>query len=96
MFDCGDDGTVTGMMGGSGMMGGGAMMLFGILLMLALFVLAVLGIWALIVWLRNHLTSAGTSAPRGANRAREALDERYARGELSTEEYQERRGVLDG
>lgn len=90
MFDCGVDG---GMMG---MMGGGGMMFFGILLTLALLALAVLGIWALIVWLRNNRTAAGTSVPGGRNRAREMLDERYARGELSTEEYRERLEVLNG
>jgi putative membrane protein len=35
------------------------------------------------------------SADRGGTPARRLLDERYARGEISTEEYQERRGMLD-
>lgn len=87
MFDCAADGT---MMGSGGMMAGGGMMIFGILLTLALFALAVLGIWALIVWLRNNRAAASTSAPGGRSRAREVLDERYARGELTTEEYRER------
>lgn len=93
----GTDGSMMGMMGCGGMMGGGGMMLFGILLALALFALAVLGIWALIVWLlRNNRTAAGTPGSGGRNRARELLDERYARGELGTEEYRERREILDG
>jgi putative membrane protein len=87
MFNYGDDGMV---------MGAGGMMVFGILLTLALLALAVLGIWALIVWLRNNRTAAGTSAPAGRSRAREVLDERYARGELTTEEYRERLEVLGG
>ncbi len=87
MFNCGSDGT---------MMGPGGMMVFGILLTLALLALAVLGIWALIVWLRNNRTAATMSAPGGRNRAREVLDERYARGELTTEEYRERLSVLGG
>jgi putative membrane protein len=33
-------------------------------------------------------------APRGRSRARELLDERYARGELTTEEYRERLAAL--
>lgn len=39
----------------------------------------------------------GRVAPPGSEeaRARQLLDERYARGEISTEEYQERRRVLD-
>ncbi|WP_258804234.1 SHOCT domain-containing protein [Pseudarthrobacter sp. NS4] len=95
MFDCDTDGTMMGMMGPGGMMGGG-MMVFGILLTLALFALAVLGIWALIVWLRNNRAAATVSAPAGGNRAREVLEERYARGELTTEEYRERREVIGG
>ena len=87
MFDCG---------GWMGMMGSGGWMVFGILLTLALLALAVLGIWALIVWLRNNRTSAGTPAPGGHSRAREMLDERYARGELTTEEYRERLEALGG
>lgn len=90
MFGCGADGRMMGMMGCGGMM------VFGILLALALLALAVLGIWALVVWLRNNRTAAGTAVPGGRSRAREVLDERYARGELSTEEYRERLEVLGG
>jgi putative membrane protein len=35
-----------------------------------------------------------SGAPSGPGRAREVLDERYARGDLTTEEYQERLRVL--
>ncbi|MGJ7439698.1 SHOCT domain-containing protein [Aquipuribacter sp. MA13-6] len=42
----------------------------------------------------------GGSAPpptgAGPQRAREVLDERYARGEIDTQEYQERRRALEG
>ncbi len=66
--------------------GGGWMWLSG-LAMMVLFVV-------LIVWL-VRATGAGTSVPRGperspTDRAREILAERYARGELSTDEYRER------
>lgn len=97
MFGCGTDGTMMGMMGY-----GGGMMVFGSLLALALLALAVLGIWALIVWLLNNRTRSGRSdrtgtlASGGHSRAREVLDERYARGELNTEEYRERLEVLGG
>ena len=36
----------------------------------------------------------GGDRPLGRSRAREVLDERYARGELSTDEYRERLQVL--
>ncbi|WP_026536299.1 hypothetical protein [Arthrobacter sp. H14] len=50
-----NDGT-TGFGGtmGDAMMGfGGGMMVFGMLMMLAVLALIILGIWALVVWLRN-------------------------------------------
>lgn len=42
---------------------------------------------------RGQVPGADGSAP-GASAARRILDERYARGELSTEEYRERLKVL--
>jgi putative membrane protein len=36
----------------------------------------------------------GTPEPRGPSSARQLLDERYARGDLSTEEYRDRIRVL--
>ena len=77
--DVGDDGWSH--MGG---WGGGWMWLWG-LAMMALFVV-------LIVW----LVRAGTGGWQGqrpsdpTDRAREVLAERYAKGELTTEEYRER------
>ena len=43
-------------------------------------------------------SSGGTSVaqPGAGGSARRILDERYAAGELSTEEYQHRRRVLEG
>jgi len=66
--------------------GGGWMWLWG-LAMMALFVV-------FIVWL-VRATSGGPPAPHppersSTDRAREILAERYARGELSTDEYRER------
>lgn len=101
--DNSNDGTngFGGMMG-DGMTGfGGGMMVFGGLMMLAVLALIILGIWALIVWLRNTRsrpearTHTGAGAEGGQNRAREILGERYARGDLSTDEYQERLGTLN-
>ena len=65
--------------------GGGWMWLWGIAMM-ALFVV-------LIVWLVRATAGGGSasSPPRDpTDRAREILAERYARGELTTEEYRER------
>lgn len=66
--------------------GGGWMWLSGFVMM-ALFVV-------LLVWLiRNSAGfggSSGTAPSDPADRAREILAERYARGDLSTEEYRER------
>lgn len=69
--------------------GGGWMWLWG----LAIMVLVVV----VIVWLiRAGGRNGASSAPRRdhADRAREILAERYARGELTTEEYRERIEVL--
>ncbi|MGI8792713.1 MAG: SHOCT domain-containing protein [Acidimicrobiales bacterium] len=65
--------------------GGGWMWLWG-LAMMALFAV-------LIVWLMRSTTGGQGQSPRPSDptdRAREVLAERYARGELTTEEYQER------
>lgn len=73
-----------GHMDGWGPMGaGGWMWLWGLLLLIGIIVLIVVGILA--------LTRGGSSRDGGGrSRAREILDERYARGELTTEEYRER------
>lgn len=77
---------------GYGMGYGVGMWLGGVLLLVVVVTLVVL-----------LVRSAGSSSPpppQGgpgpAARAREVLDERYARGEISTEEYRERRAHLDG
>jgi putative membrane protein len=68
-------------------------------------ILLVLGIVLLVFVLVNSFTgSRGGTRPggygqpgAGPGRAREILDERYARGEISTEEYRERlRGLEEG
>lgn len=73
------------MMWGTGMWGWG-------LLWMALF-------WALvivgIVWL-VRLASDRPDRRDDADQARQLLDERFARGELSVAEYRQRRGVLEG
>ena len=63
--------------------GGGWMWVWGTLMMI--------GFAVLIVWLvRAAISSAGWAQREPTARAREILGERYAKGELSTEEYRER------
>jgi putative membrane protein len=67
--------------------GGGWMWLWGFA-MLLLFAL-------LVVWLVRAITgSAGSQRADSSDGARKILAERYARGELSTEEYRERLAEL--
>lgn len=47
---------------------------------------------ALVVWTVRSTTGA---ASRGENRALHVLDERYARGEIDHDEYEERRRTLE-
>lgn len=53
-----------------------------------------LGLTALVVWL--VLRFARPRQRSGTDKASEVLADRYARGEISTEEYQERLGHLRG
>ncbi|MFF5211118.1 SHOCT domain-containing protein [Streptosporangium sp. NPDC000396] len=68
--------------GGWGWLWGGLMMLFWV------------GLIALVVWLVTRAASGSRPAPpperSGLDRARDILSERYARGEISTEEYRDR------
>ena len=75
--------------------GAGWMWLFWLLLVLGLVLLVVVAVRA--------VGGGGTrptgdrpdaGAPPGRSRAREVLDERYARGEITTEEYRERLAAL--
>lgn len=78
-------------MGGFGM---GVGWLFGLLMLAGVVALVVVGVRAV----RGGIGGGpDRSAPadRSAG-ARQILEERYARGELSTEEYQERRETLGG
>lgn len=79
-------------------MGGGFGMgvgwLFGLLMLAGIIALVVLGVRAA----RGGI-GGGTGAIKGgtgSSGARQILEERYARGEISSEEYRERREHLDG
>lgn len=53
------------------------------------------GVIALIVWLvRGGRAAAGPPAD-GGSRAREILEERFARGEIDREEFESRRSILE-
>ena len=77
--------------------GGLWMWVFGGLMMVGVVVLVGLAVWAVV-----HATSRGTgvrtapeSSPTGGReRTRQVLDERYARGEIDSEEYTERLHTL--
>ena len=75
--------------------GSGWMWAFGGLIMLGVLVLIVVAVWAMITVTKRR--AAGIAAEPGAAadsggraRTRQILDERCARGELSTEDYTER------
>ncbi len=70
-------------MGGWGMAFGGFMMIFWVLVLVAL-----------VVFITRWAAGGNNSAP-GTPGAREILDQRYARGEIDTEEYKERLKGLD-
>lgn len=79
-----------------GMMGGGWIMM---LLGFVLFVLVVAALVAGVVYLargRNSARGSPTGQAPGDDSARRSLDERYARGEIDTDEYEERRRHLSG
>ena len=88
------------MMMGYGYDGGGAWMwIFGGLMMVGVLVLVGLAVWAVIA-----ATNRGNRGPTtvdtspadvgGRSRTRQVLDERYARGEMTSEEYTERLHTL--
>jgi putative membrane protein len=69
------------------MMWNGGMSWFGWIFMTAFWVLVIAGV----VWLVH---AAGRPSADGGGSARRILDERFANGELSVEEYEQRRRAL--
>ena len=85
------------MMMGYGYDGGGAWMwVFGGLMMLGVLVLIGLAVWAVVAATNRGASAAATSPVDvgGRTRIRQVLDERYARGEMTSEEYTERLHTL--
>ena len=79
-----------GMMGGYGWGGGGG---FGIIGMLLWWVLIVLGIVLIAKWIFGGGWGGGRTA---GDRALEILKERYARGEIDKNEFEQKKGDLRG
>jgi uncharacterized membrane protein len=73
-----------------GMMGGGAFMWFWAIFAVLVLALLVVGV----VWLVRTLAAPGPGS--AISTARQELDLWYARGELTREEYQQRRADLEG
>ena len=67
----------------------GPWMVFGMMHMLLWWVLIVVGIVVLVKWIGGHTRAS-------ADRALEILDERYARGEIDKDEFEDKRATLTG
>jgi len=81
-----------GMMGpgtmGPGMMGGWGMGWLGMIFMMAFWILVIVGLVFLIKWLIQS-TRGAKEVGHGTSRALEILKERYARGEITKEEFEQ-------
>jgi putative membrane protein len=75
---------------GPGMMGGWGMGWFGSIFMMIFWVLVLVGLIFFIKWL-IQVTSRGSSGEGSHNRALDILKERYARGEIDTDEFEARK-----
>ena len=77
--------------------GGGWMWVFGGLMMVGVLVVIGVLVWAVLATTRRD-PGPTDAPPRGVDvrpRARQILDERYARGEIAADEYAERRHLLE-
>lgn len=89
-----------GMMMGWGMMGPGGMGGFGFsplgwIVMLVLWALIIGGVSLLVIWLFREIVPAA-AAPAVPSRALDILKERYARGEITREQYEEMKREIEG
>ena len=67
----------------------------GLLMMLFIWALIIVGVVALVIWLVRASQGGQASGTSGVNRPLEILKERYARGEISREEYEQMRQDLE-
>jgi putative membrane protein len=79
------------MMGGGGMMGWGGFGLLGGLIGLIFNLAVIAGVVALVIWAVKRATSGNTnwSNPSSNESPREILQRRYARGEITREQFQQ-------
>ncbi|MEW5707470.1 SHOCT domain-containing protein [Pelomicrobium sp. G1] len=83
------------MWGGYDGYGWGWGMGFGMISMVLFWVLVILGIVILVKWIAAGSSSGGGSAPREKT-ALDILKERYARGEIDREEFEQKKRDLAG
>lgn len=78
---------------GPGMMDGWGTGWFGMIFMLIFWVLVIVGLIFLIKWL-IQATKGGASPAQNGSRALDILKERYAKGEINKEEFEEKKRDL--
>jgi putative membrane protein len=81
---------------GSGMAGGYGMGLFGSIFMIAFWVLILAGVFFLVKWLVKGSRGEHVDHMQSGSRALEILEERYARGEIDREEFEQKKRDLRG
>ncbi len=80
---------------GGGMMGGWSAWWWGLIMMI-FWLLILIGLVLLVVWAIRQIVHR-EGVPTGTSRALEIVQERYARGEISREQYEQmRRDLLGG